>query len=84
MKLKYDIPVSEFAFKFNLRRYTKVSFNLVAKLRTQLVESKARVTSTSEAAAAVGAEIDVLRQELAAVKSVSQAGAYTRPLLSST
>ena len=36
MKLKYDEPVSNFAFKFNLRRYTKI-VRLWRQLRVPLL-----------------------------------------------
>ena len=54
-KLEYDEMLSSFAFRFNLRRYTKVTLAIA------------------------------FQRELAILKRrISAAGAYTRPLFSST
>ena len=50
LKLKYDEPLSKFAFKSNLRRYTEARAN-TAEARTAVLEeltvdSEARLTAT--------------------------------------
>jgi len=69
LKLKCDEPLSNCAFKFNLRRYTKT---LRSKLR---VFEWASVVYTS---ALTGQRIQKV------LSAAAEAGAYTRPLLGSS
>ena len=80
LKLKYDEPLSNFAFNIYLRRYTEVQIeesidadyeNIVAGDNTV----KEYLRQGSEQRKALGLED---------LGNVSKAGAYTRPLFSST
>ena len=86
-KLKYDKPLSNFAFKFKLRRYN------------QDAAEDAGISKDGELAVMSGGEDGFVRKVTGAGKvtmtlkghakavravAASAAGAYTRPLLSST
>jgi hypothetical protein len=66
LKLQYDETLSNFAFNFNLRHYTTVSF---ARDQTRLIAEEIGVAATAATNWLI---------------SGFTAGAYTRPLLSST
>jgi len=69
LKVNFNIPLSSFAFKFNLRRYSTV-VNQTMFLKTNGTGAFGKIT------------IVVLPPELD--MALPSAGAYTRPLLSST
>jgi hypothetical protein len=71
LKLKYEELLSNFAFNFNLRRYSKARVKLIA-------EGGAPVPENLENVGAIGAPGPV------AIAAAPRAGAYTRPPLSST
>jgi hypothetical protein len=71
LKLKCDDPLSNFAFKINLRRYTVA---LAAPQPTMLIDDWILVQSSCADTAELLSDV---RREL-------EAGAYTRPLFSST
>jgi len=73
LKLKGDDPLSNFAFKFNLRRYTS------GKYRVELAR-KHKLQAEASARRHRAEVVDLARRARAAV----EAGAYTRSLLSST
>ena len=86
---KYEEPLSSFAVKFNLRRYTEADTAKVdhtaATVATAHIESATAVKdaqdgSTAAARALGGAAAAGLEAQRAALT----AGAYTRPLFSST
>ena len=64
LKLKCDVPLSNFAFKFNLRRYNQAVMRGEGG-RTSIICTQPRRISATSVAARV-------------------AGAYTRPVFSST
>jgi hypothetical protein len=68
LKLKHDKQFSDFAFYFNLRRYIKED------------EIKAK----EEAQRRVNAAKEALAKQAVEERSKREAGAYTRPLLTST
>jgi len=93
LKLKFDYLLSNVAFKFNVRRYklaelkTSVADDLAAAGAAAATHAQAlRSEVTGEVAAEVtarGAAVEELRGMISDGMG-SAAGAYTRPLLSST
>jgi len=73
LKLKYDKPLSDFAFKFNLRRY------IMARAGDAYMERM-----KSKKAEETGARRERERRRHKLLVDQSKAGSYTRPLLSST
>ena len=90
LKPKCDIMLSNFAFKFHLRRYTKAAETEAEGLRAALVaaaaalkEARAKET-TNEYTTRM--ELETTRASMAAAKRevAVAAGTYTRSLFSST
>jgi hypothetical protein len=52
LKLNYDVPLSNFAFKLNLRRYTKGKIAGLASAKTELETQLASTTQRLEFAVA--------------------------------
>jgi len=70
LELKCDILLSNFGFKFNLRRYNK--------------DDAIAATVGEKLTAVAAAESDRDERVAAAIRERDEAGAYTRSLLSST
>jgi hypothetical protein len=49
LKLKYDEPLSNVAFNFNLRRYSKASFEAAAHIARKAAEAAAADTANKHA-----------------------------------
>ena len=72
LRLKCDVQLSTFAFRFNLRRYTEgMAVDRAREAAASLAFPIAAANSAAKAAADIRGEAE-------------EAGAYTRPLLSST
>jgi hypothetical protein len=80
LKINCDEPLSDFAFRFNLRRYMMA---LVSRVHTR-TEAMAlgKLSVTLLGAPEGGAGAGFLARALSA--AVAEAGAYTRSLFSST
>jgi hypothetical protein len=82
LKLEFDTLLSTFAFKFNLRRYTEGEEPMwVCPWEIELAPEEFQ-PQPHEGGAGAGAGAE--EEEEKAERSEEQAGAYTRPLLSST
>ena len=79
MKLKYDVPLSNFALKSNLRRYSK-EYGALIDAHDAVIRINVLDNANAKFFANLGAETTyrVLSYKM------SKAGAHTRPLFSST
>jgi hypothetical protein len=88
LKLNFDILLSNFGFNFNLRCYTLVGANFAPSRWLAAPALGPALTPLLTGTPANGAGGDRPTGDLAVVAaplpSACQAGAYTRPLLSST
>ena len=61
MNLKYDEPLSRFAFKFNLRRYTKEKSRVEAEVNESKLRQEAENARSVEAAVETAAAAAAVR-----------------------
>jgi len=71
LKLKYDVPLSSFAFKFNLRRYTKVPTEGVSVRQLKEPHSRRKPLKSLKAPAGLPCQTSLKPLEEAASESTS-------------
>ena len=86
MKLKYAEPLSNFASNFNLRRYIKAILASVAYLNEQV---DPELIAKNETVPLLEISLELVAPEIQWQPEIGQssgrsAGAYTRPIFSST
>jgi len=84
LKLQHDKLLSNFAFNFNLRRYSEAGDPLAEQVRQQLETLVKEKSQLAQENAALRRENESLQELLMYSNMASTAGPYTRPLLSST
>ena len=88
LKLRYDDPLSNFAFKFNLRRYTKANGDLETALEAAAAKANQDLETAAAAAAvataaetangAYSAALEAATTEVAGLTAALQAGGLSR------